>query len=70
MKWSKTLPVIANILSALLFFAAYSIRPVIWFLVAAGVNVIVAILIVMLFNKFEKRYAGILNKSETNGSPE
>lgn len=64
LKWSKSIPVIANILSAILFITAYAMKPVIWFIVAAGVNLFVAVAIILLFNKFEKRYSGIINKSE------
>ncbi len=68
LKWSKTFPVAANILSAVLFLTAYSMRPVVWFLVAAGVNIIVAVLIIILFNKFEKKFARMLNKSDPDNN--
>ena len=66
LKWNKAMPVIANIISALLFFTAYYFQPTVWFLVAAFVNIAVAVLIVIMFNKFEKKYSGLINKSENN----
>ena len=65
-KWGKILPVIANVLSAFLFFIAYAIKPIIWFILASGVNIIVAVAIVILFNKFEKKYADIINQSDNS----
>jgi biopolymer transport protein ExbB/TolQ len=64
--WSKTIPVVANVLSAILFFTAYLMKPVIWFLIAAIINIFVAVAMIFIFNKFEKKYSGLINKSENN----
>lgn len=54
-KIAKIILLIANISAAILFFVAYTLIPVSWFLVAGFVMIGLAVLIVFLIDIFEKK---------------
>ncbi len=58
----KIIPIVANIISAFMFFLAYYFARNIWFVVAAIINIVVAVLIYLIFKKFENKYSRFLKK--------